>query len=176
MVWCLRGFCNCPKHILTTYNFFGHSFCKPCHVWSNILGFTAIKKIRELSGNLKNSLIFTKNQGVVREFGTASGIFHCNQGFSIAIREFSEMNLLRLCLSMTHGIVLQILAGYSSHSPWISLGNGCLLNHWVCGSSWISLYLVEIRIMLKIFPPFWMECEKILRARNFCLVRFQNVI
>ena len=156
MVWCLRGFYNCPKHILTTYNFFGHSFCKPCHVWSNILGFTAIKKIRELSGNLKNSLIFTKNQGIVREF--------------------SEMNLLRLCLSMTHGIVLQILAGYSSHSPWISLGNGCLLNHWVCGSSWISLYLVEIRIMLKIFSPFWMECEKILRARNFCLVRFQNLI
>ena len=46
-------------------------------------GFTAISKIskiRELSGNLKNSLIFTKNQGIVREYGTASGIFHCNQG------------------------------------------------------------------------------------------------
>ena len=86
MVWCLRGFYNCAKHILTTYNFFGHSFCKPCHVWSNIPGFTVISKIskiRELSGNLKNSLIFTKNQGIVREFGTASGIFHCNQGIFI---------------------------------------------------------------------------------------------
>ena len=49
----------------------------------DIAEFTAIckiSKIRELSGNLKNSLIFTKNQGIVREFGTASGIFHCNQG------------------------------------------------------------------------------------------------
>ena len=46
-------------------------------------GFTAISKIhkiRELWGNLKSSLIFTKNQGTVRESGTASGIFHCIQG------------------------------------------------------------------------------------------------
>ena len=38
----------------------------------DIAGFTAIckiSKIRELPGNLKNSLIFTKNQGIVREFG-----------------------------------------------------------------------------------------------------------
>ena len=46
-----------------------------------LVGFTAISKIskiRELSGNLKSSLIFTKNQGIVREFGTALGIYHCN--------------------------------------------------------------------------------------------------
>ena len=132
-------------------------------------GFTGISKIRELSGNLKNSLIFTKSQGIVREFGTASGI-------SIVVREFSEMNLPLLCLSMTHGNVLHILTGYGSHSPWISLGNGCLLNHWVCESSWTSLYLVKIRIMPKIFSPSWIKCEKIFKARNFCLVKFQNVI
>ena len=48
-----------------------------------IPGFTVIskiRKIRELSGNLKNSLIFTKNQGIVGEFGTASGIFHSDRG------------------------------------------------------------------------------------------------
>ena len=46
-----------------------------------LVGFTAISKIskiRELSGNLKSSFIFTKNQGIVREFGTALGIYHCN--------------------------------------------------------------------------------------------------
>ena len=39
------------------------------------------------------------------------------------------MNLPRLCLSVTHVNVLQISAGYGSHSPRISLGNGCILNH-----------------------------------------------
>ena len=51
--------------------------------WKDVAEFTAISKIskiRELSGNLKNSLIFTKSQGIVSESGTASGIFRCNQG------------------------------------------------------------------------------------------------
>ena len=46
-------------------------------------GFTVIGKIsktRKLSGNLINPLTFTKNQGIFRELGTASGIFHWNQG------------------------------------------------------------------------------------------------
>ena len=111
-----------------------------------------LQKVRELSGNL--------------------GL---HQGFPLQ-SEFSEMNLPLLCLSMTHGNVLHILTGYGSHSPWISLGNGCLLNHWVCESSWIYLYLVKIRIMPKVFSPSWIKCEKIFKARNFCLVKFQNVI
>ena len=78
-----------------------------------------LQKTRELSGNL--------------------GL---HQGFSIAFREFSGRNLPRLCLSVTRGNVLQILAGYGSHSPWISLGNVFFLKSL---SLWIFLNLLVSR-------------------------------
>ena len=129
-------------------------------------GFTAISetsKIKELLGNLKNYLIFTKIQGIVREFGTASGVFHCNQG---VFRDDSAP-LVAKCDTWKHSPNLGWLwfpVSLNFLEKWLSL--------WVCESSWISLYLVEIRIMPKMFSPSWIEFEKIFMARNFFLIKF----